>query len=222
MATSKTLKPTNETISIPEMTDAPNASVFSNCISKSADAINALTDKVANITCLGSFEASQLGSPSTLSAAISALYALATADTASVQIAFFAYTGGGRWVAMIQKNSANYGTAILWSYNDFSRIWKYTYQSGTETLLSLCGATEPEMSSTSSITFTIPLHRYGILLYAANMTSIFNANTSSATVYSGGDSVTDAGFTLTKAANSNTFTLTRTNGTSFFWSLMIV
>ena len=45
MATSKTLTPTNETIQIPAMTDAPDASVFSNCIDKEADAINALNSK---------------------------------------------------------------------------------------------------------------------------------------------------------------------------------
>ena len=42
MASSKTLTPTNVTISIPAMTDVPDASVFSNCVDKEADAINAL------------------------------------------------------------------------------------------------------------------------------------------------------------------------------------
>jgi len=42
MATSKTLTPTNVTISIPAMTDAPDASVFSNCVDKEADAINSI------------------------------------------------------------------------------------------------------------------------------------------------------------------------------------
>lgn len=50
MATSKTLTPTNVTISIPEMTDSPDASVFSNCIDKEADAINALNNKIRTIT----------------------------------------------------------------------------------------------------------------------------------------------------------------------------
>lgn len=47
MATSKTLAPTNVTISIPAMTDAPNASVLSNCIDKEADAINTLNSQMA-------------------------------------------------------------------------------------------------------------------------------------------------------------------------------
>lgn len=49
MATSKTLTPTNVTISIPEMTDRPDQSVNSNCIDKEADAINALNSKTPSI-----------------------------------------------------------------------------------------------------------------------------------------------------------------------------
>lgn len=45
MASSKTLTPTNVTISIPAMTDVPDASVFSNCVDKEADAINTLNTK---------------------------------------------------------------------------------------------------------------------------------------------------------------------------------
>lgn len=48
MATSKTLAPTNVTISIPAMTDQPDASVFSNCVDKEADAINALNSQLGN------------------------------------------------------------------------------------------------------------------------------------------------------------------------------
>lgn len=47
MATSKTLTPTNVTISIPAMTDQPNASVLANCADKEADAINALNSQIA-------------------------------------------------------------------------------------------------------------------------------------------------------------------------------
>lgn len=49
MATTKHLDPTNVDISIPAMTDQPNASVFSNCVDKEADAINSLNSKVENI-----------------------------------------------------------------------------------------------------------------------------------------------------------------------------
>ena len=48
MATSKTLAPTNVTISIPAMTDQPSASVLANCADKEADAINALNSQLVN------------------------------------------------------------------------------------------------------------------------------------------------------------------------------
>ena len=58
MATSKTLAPTNVTIQIPAMTDTPDASVFSNCVDKEADAINALNSKIKDFVSLGQFSAS--------------------------------------------------------------------------------------------------------------------------------------------------------------------
>ena len=54
MATSKTLAPTNVTISIPAMTDAPNASVLANCADKEADAINALNSQINGYTTMAS------------------------------------------------------------------------------------------------------------------------------------------------------------------------
>ena len=48
MATSKTLNPTNVSISIPALGDVPDASVFSNCVDKEADAINALNSQLAD------------------------------------------------------------------------------------------------------------------------------------------------------------------------------
>ena len=54
MATSKTLAPTNVTINIPAMADAPDASVFSNCVDKEADAINALNSNLTKTTKDGS------------------------------------------------------------------------------------------------------------------------------------------------------------------------
>lgn len=49
MATSKLLKPTNVTISIPEFTDQPDQRVNSNCIDKEADAINTLSEQIGNL-----------------------------------------------------------------------------------------------------------------------------------------------------------------------------
>lgn len=91
----------------------------------------------------------------------------------------------------------------------------------SETLYAKC--TESVMSSSNVLTFEVPYHKYMILLYAGHMMSIFNANSASTQIFSSGDVPSTAnGFTLTKAANSNNYTLTRTNGESFFWATMIL
>ena len=48
MATSKLIKPTNVTVSIPEFTDQPDQRVNSNCIDKIIDGVNSLNDQIAN------------------------------------------------------------------------------------------------------------------------------------------------------------------------------
>lgn len=53
MATSKLIKPTNVTVSIPAFTDQPDQRVNSNCIDKSIDGINALSDQTGNILKIG-------------------------------------------------------------------------------------------------------------------------------------------------------------------------
>lgn len=51
MATStKTLTPTNQTITIPDMTERPNVSLLTDGIGKEADAINALNSNLAELT----------------------------------------------------------------------------------------------------------------------------------------------------------------------------
>ena len=52
MATSKLLKPTNVTISIPEFTDQPDQRVNSNGLDKEADAINALSEQIGKVITL--------------------------------------------------------------------------------------------------------------------------------------------------------------------------
>jgi len=44
--TTKTLTPTNQTITLPDMTERPNASVLVDGIGKDADAINALSEQL--------------------------------------------------------------------------------------------------------------------------------------------------------------------------------
>jgi len=51
--TTKTLTPTNQTITLPDMTERPNASVLVDGIGKDADAINALSEQIANFIVSG-------------------------------------------------------------------------------------------------------------------------------------------------------------------------
>lgn len=131
MATSKTLKPTNQTISIPAMTDRPNQAVNSNCIEKLADAVNAIEDRTAGM-----------------------------------------------------------------------EVFKSTYNQG------------------SSKQITVPTGKSALIFYAGHMSSVFNAETQQSTIYSGGDSFSDAGFTVSKSGD--TYTFTRTNGNPFQFGYIIV
>ena len=47
--TTKTLTPTNQTITLPDMTERPNASVLVDGIGKEADAIEAAVEKVLDL-----------------------------------------------------------------------------------------------------------------------------------------------------------------------------
>ena len=63
MATSKTLTPTNVTIQIPDMTDAPDQAVNSNCIDKLGDAVNTLNSKLTyEVETPASFDTNNLAS----------------------------------------------------------------------------------------------------------------------------------------------------------------
>ena len=46
MATTKTIQPTGQTITIPALPDAPDASVFSDGIGKITDAVNTLNSNI--------------------------------------------------------------------------------------------------------------------------------------------------------------------------------
>ena len=52
--TTKTLTPTNQTITLPDMTERPNASVLVDGIGKDADAINALSEQIASLISINS------------------------------------------------------------------------------------------------------------------------------------------------------------------------
>ena len=109
MATSKTLSPTNVTISIPAMGDQPDASVFSNCIDKEADAINTLNSQLVNLPDV-SYTSISGGNLSAFETSLTA--ALANMETGDVRVcpAIASYsqslTNGGQAIAFLSKPSS--------------------------------------------------------------------------------------------------------------------
>lgn len=116
MATSKTLTPTNVTIQIPAFADKPDQRVNSNCIDKEADAINALSDQMANMTSV------EIASVTTTGG-----YGLATKNGYIPIFAFF----DENWHVKIDKANSSQGTYTfgftLLSNADGSLIQNGTY-----------------------------------------------------------------------------------------------
>ena len=115
MATSKILAPTNVTISIPAMTDQPNASVLANCADKEADAINALNSQLANPANVAYTSVTGTSLSDFESALTTALNGMGTGQT-RVCPAYANYsqslTNGGQAVAFIVKQT----TTIWWCF----------------------------------------------------------------------------------------------------------
>lgn len=112
MATSKTLAPTNVTISIPAMTDAPNASVLANCADKEADAINALNSQLASTS--GGVPKRQAG---VIAAGGSATISLSSDYSANTEYALVAlnYSGnalGGSALVFLGRGTGKYKDLI--------------------------------------------------------------------------------------------------------------
>ena len=109
MATSKTLTPTNVTISIPAMTDSPDASVFSNCVDKEADAINSLNSNISSYW---------LGNVSNLSALGTAImsYASSISTNKEYAVSFGANADTDYWTSAV----VYYGTLYKYSNTTFA------------------------------------------------------------------------------------------------------
>ena len=112
MATSKTLTPTNVTISIPAMTDSPDASVFSNCVDKEADAINSLNSKISKIKTEDVYASSE----SNWDTAIEN-YSDSLPNDGMLHIGFVQRSGAGMCVCIVQKiNDGNYASVLSFGY----------------------------------------------------------------------------------------------------------
>ena len=109
MATSKTLAPTNVTISIPAMTDQPNASVLANCADKEADAINALNSQLVKdfgSKTVSDFESALVTLGNSLGAGGVAHFTVAFSNASGVFTA-------ASYVGFVEKITTNRLTVIL-------------------------------------------------------------------------------------------------------------
>ena len=132
MATSKTLTPTNVTIQIPAFTDKPDQRVNSNCIDKEADAINALSDQMANLN--GHYKQYANGQQ-TDNDAMSALW-----DTLTGETSFFGeLKAGSRGVYMgYRYNDGLYGSMMFLKYS--GQIITMSVQNGSKTFKTITGS----------------------------------------------------------------------------------
>ena len=130
MATSKTIKPTNETVSIPAMTDRPNQSVNSNTMSKTIEGLNALYDSVipyAPVKCAVSTWLSNLATMAgNMAACDSRVVRLHAEDTSAPFTANYFY--GGLFV----KFATNYWAMFLMNPETNTLVYG-RYNNGTWT-----------------------------------------------------------------------------------------
>lgn len=122
MATNKTINPTNQTVQIPAMTDAPDASVFSNAISKTIDGVNTLNSQLGGMY---NYKTGSSGSGSnTLKINLES-----TSSTREYMILGFGISSGQQLVGFILYARASQSLALIKTFGD--RELTATYSSGT-------------------------------------------------------------------------------------------
>ena len=72
-----------------------------------------------------------LDGQSTIRDAIVSVYNSATANPIQLQLAFAQVSGVGRFVILIHKNSANYGSALAFGYGSIGKLYSITCTGGT-------------------------------------------------------------------------------------------
>ena len=130
MATSKTLAPTNVTIQIPAMTDAPDQSVNSNCIDKLGDAVNTLNSQItpgqniniADESALRTALASMIENTPSYGMKYFVMRTLDATGTLSIPKASYACFAG-------KTSAGNYGEVLLVPYSN-NNIYKFRYNAG--------------------------------------------------------------------------------------------
>lgn len=72
-----------------------------------------------------------LDAQSAIRDAIVSSYNSATANPTQLQLAFAQVSGVGRFVILIHKNSANYGSALAFGYGSIGKLYSITCSGGT-------------------------------------------------------------------------------------------
>ena len=125
MATSKTLAPTNVTISIPAMAEQPNASVLANCADKEADAINALNSQLTSVSS-GSLHDIVKSGVYFLTSAVSDKPVMESGYGGTYQVA----VGGSAGNPVIAGTFVSMYDCSVWSVRCLNGTWTYTNISG--------------------------------------------------------------------------------------------
>ena len=137
MATSKTLTPTNVTIQIPDMTDAPDQAVNSNCIDKLGDAVNTLNGNINtsvkqknyyDITTEADLKAAFADMINKTPSNGSTYFILRTLSASS---ALFGMGKGVYACISCRTSSSAYGTILIFSYAN-GDLFKFRYNAGVE------------------------------------------------------------------------------------------
>ena len=116
--TTKTLTPTNQTVTLPDMTERPDASVLVTDISREVDAINALNSTISNkIKLLGNTPASKDYTIDGSSRLI--MFAIGTNDQRAAVVSVFSNASGAISIAEIGGNNH---TAISFSSSANNKI----------------------------------------------------------------------------------------------------
>ena len=115
--TTKTLGPTNQTVTLPDMTEKPNASVLVDGIGKEADAINVLNgkrfDTISDTT----------KTDMTLAFLNSVRSGMTDGQIAMVRVSNFS--------GIAYRYTTDYMQILAFSYSDFGTVTIYTYVTGT-------------------------------------------------------------------------------------------
>lgn len=116
MATSKLIKPTNVTVSIPEFTDQPDQRVNSNCIDKTIDGVNSLNDQIGKFEIVDINVTTNASGSFSTQKSISNYILLGVTFNQNSSIESIDVYEGKIWVVTANANTALTGKALFYKY----------------------------------------------------------------------------------------------------------